>query len=44
VLELFQKIASLRQTTLIVVTHSEEVARECSRRISLRDGRLHPDP
>ncbi|MEO8350802.1 MAG: ATP-binding cassette domain-containing protein, partial [Chthoniobacteraceae bacterium] len=44
VLELFQKIASLRQTTLIVVTHSEDVASECSRRISLRDGRLHPDP
>ncbi len=44
VLELFQKIASLHQTTLIVVTHSEDVASECSRRINLRDGRLCPDP
>ena len=42
VLELFQKIASLRQTTLIVVTHSEEVARGALRRICMRDGRILP--
>ena len=40
VLELLQKIASLRRTTLIVVTHSEEVARGASRRISMRDGKI----
>jgi ABC-type lipoprotein export system ATPase subunit len=42
VLELLQRIASLRQTTLIVVTHSEEVARGASRRIFMRDGKILP--
>lgn len=42
VLELLQKIASLRQTTLIVVTHSEEVARGALRRIAMRDGKILP--
>jgi putative ABC transport system ATP-binding protein len=38
VLELLAKIASLRRTTLVVVTHSEEVANRADRRIRLRDG------
>ena len=40
VLELLQKIASQRRTTLLVVTHSDEVARLAARRIALRDGRI----
>ncbi|RYD84697.1 MAG: ABC transporter ATP-binding protein [Verrucomicrobiaceae bacterium] len=40
VLDLLQKIASQRRTTLIVVTHSEEVARSASRRIQMRDGKI----
>lgn len=40
VMELLQKIASQRRTTLIVVTHSEEVARAASRRIRMRDGKI----
>jgi putative ABC transport system ATP-binding protein len=40
VLELLAKIASLRRTTLVVVTHSEEVANRADRRIRLRDGTL----
>jgi len=40
VLDLLQKIASQRRTTLIVVTHSEEVAGIVSRRIQMRDGRI----
>ena len=43
VLELLQKIASQRRTTLVVVTHSEEVARAASRRIRMRDGKVLPD-
>jgi putative ABC transport system ATP-binding protein len=42
VMELLQKIASQRRTTLLVVTHSEEVARLAPRRIRLRDGRVLP--
>lgn len=40
VLELLQKIASQKRTTLVVVTHSEEVARAASRRIRMRDGKI----
>ncbi len=40
VLELFQKISSQRQTTMLVVTHSDEVARISSRRIRMRDGQI----
>ena len=40
VLEVLEKIASLRLTTMIIVTHSEEVARAASRSIHLRDGRI----
>ncbi len=45
VMELLQKISSQRRTTMVVVTHSEEVARQTARRIRLRDGKLlatHP--
>ena len=40
VLALLQKISSQHRTTMVVVTHSEEVARLAHRRIRLRDGRL----
>jgi ABC-type lipoprotein export system ATPase subunit len=40
VLALLQKISSQRRTTMVVVTHSEEVARLAHRRIRLRDGRI----
>ena len=42
VLDLLQKIASQRRTTLLVVTHSEDVARLCSRTIRMRDGHILP--
>ena len=35
-----QKIASQARTTMVVVTHSEEVARIATRRIALRDGAI----
>ncbi len=45
VMALLQKISSQRRTTMVVVTHSEEVARQTARRIRLRDGQiLHTDP
>jgi ABC-type lipoprotein export system ATPase subunit len=40
VLELFQKIASQRLATLIMVTHSPEAAAVADRQIALVDGRL----
>jgi putative ABC transport system ATP-binding protein len=40
VLEIFEKIAVARITTLLVVTHSQEVAARAQRRIELRGGRL----
>ena len=44
VMELLQKISSQRRTTMLVVTHSEEIARSTGRRIRLRDGQIvhHP--
>jgi putative ABC transport system ATP-binding protein len=42
VLALLQKISSQRRTTMVVVTHSEEVARLANRRIRLRDGQIVP--
>jgi ABC-type lipoprotein export system ATPase subunit len=44
VMELLQKISSQRRTTMLVVTHSEEIARSIGRRIHLRDGQIvhHP--
>ena len=40
VLEIFQRIAEEHLTTLVVVTHSIEVAETAKRRIHLRDGKL----
>ena len=40
VLDVLRQVATHALTTLIVVTHSEEVARTANRRIRLKDGRL----
>ncbi|HEY2615378.1 MAG TPA: ABC transporter ATP-binding protein [Chthoniobacterales bacterium] len=40
VMQLLEKIAADRLTTLIVVTHSDEVARAASRRLEMRDGKI----
>ena len=40
VLEIFRRIADERLTTLVVVTHSIEVAETAERRIHLRDGKI----
>ncbi|MEP6810438.1 MAG: ABC transporter ATP-binding protein [Chthoniobacterales bacterium] len=42
VIELLRRIGNERLATLIVVTHSEEVARSAARRIEMRDGRIVP--
>jgi putative ABC transport system ATP-binding protein len=45
VMRLLGKIAAERLTTLIVATHSDEVARAASRRVEMRDGRVvHDSP
>ena len=43
VIRVLTRIGSERLATLIVVTHSEEVARTASRRIEMRDGRIVKD-
>jgi putative ABC transport system ATP-binding protein len=43
VMQLLAKIGSEALTTLIVVTHSDEVARTASRRIDMRDGKVVAD-
>jgi putative ABC transport system ATP-binding protein len=43
VMALLEKIGGEALTTLIVVTHSSEVARAASRRIEMRDGRIAGD-
>src|SRR6266404_999093 len=43
VMQLLEKIAREALTTLIVVTHSDEVARAASRRIEMRDGKIVAD-
>ena len=40
VLEVLQHVATQALTTLVIVTHSEEVANAAGRRIRLKDGRL----
>lgn len=40
VLQVLRQVATQALTTLVVVTHSEEVARTANRRIRLKDGRL----
>ena len=42
VIDVLEKIASQRLATMVIVTHSEEVARAASRRIHLRDGKITP--
>jgi ABC-type lipoprotein export system ATPase subunit len=42
ILDLLKEIASLGRTTLIVVTHSLEVAQLACRRITMRDGQIQP--
>jgi putative ABC transport system ATP-binding protein len=43
VMQLLEKIAAEQLTTLIVVTHSDEVARAASRRMEMRDGKVVRD-
>jgi putative ABC transport system ATP-binding protein len=43
VLDLFAKLAQDREMTLLVVTHSDEVASRAQRVIHLRDGRIEQD-
>jgi putative ABC transport system ATP-binding protein len=43
VMRLLQKIAAERLATLIVATHSGEVARAASRRVEMRDGKVVRD-
>jgi putative ABC transport system ATP-binding protein len=43
VMELLEKIGGEALTTLIVVTHSDEVARAASRRLEMRDGKIVGD-
>lgn len=43
VMRLFEKIAMQRLTTLIVVTHSDDVARAASRQVEMRDGKVVRD-
>ncbi len=43
VMELLEKIGGDALTTLIVVTHSDEVARAASRRVEMRDGQIAGD-
>ncbi|MGI8821363.1 MAG: ABC transporter ATP-binding protein [Chthoniobacterales bacterium] len=43
VIEVLQRIGHDRLATLIVVTHSAEVARTASRQIEMRDGRIQHD-
>src|SRR5438067_10175179 len=40
VLDVLQKIASQALATMLIVTHSEEVARIAARRITMRDGKI----
>jgi putative ABC transport system ATP-binding protein len=42
VMEALQKIASQHLCTMVIVTHSEEVARIPDRRIVMRDGKIVP--
>jgi len=43
VMQLLEQIGREAMTTLIVVTHSEEVARAASRRVEMRDGKIVGD-
>jgi putative ABC transport system ATP-binding protein len=43
VLELLRELHQERRTTLILVTHSQEIARTADRIVTLRDGRIVPN-
>lgn len=43
VMEVLQKISSSRLTTMVVVTHSDDVSRSANRRIQMRDGKIVED-
>src|SRR4029450_1888802 len=43
VLELFRQVARERLTTLVLVTHSAEVAESASRVVEMRDGKIASD-
>jgi ABC-type lipoprotein export system ATPase subunit len=43
VMRLLERVDAERLTTLIVVTHSDEVARAASRRVEIRDGKVVHD-
>jgi putative ABC transport system ATP-binding protein len=43
VMRLLEKIGAEQMTTLIVVTHSDDVARAASRRVEMRDGKVVRD-
>jgi ABC-type lipoprotein export system ATPase subunit len=43
VMQLLEKIAREQLTTLILVTHSDEVARTASRQVEMRDGKVASD-
>lgn len=43
IVELLQKISSQRRTTMIVVTHSDEIARQATRCVRMRDGKILHD-
>jgi putative ABC transport system ATP-binding protein len=43
VMHLLEKIVAERLTTLIVVTHSDEVAQAASRQVEMRDGKIERD-
>jgi putative ABC transport system ATP-binding protein len=43
ILELLQEIAAEELTTLVLVTHSAEVARAASRQVQMRDGKIVSD-
>jgi putative ABC transport system ATP-binding protein len=42
-MRLLEKIGAEQMTTLIVVTHSDDVARTASRRVEMRDGKVVRD-
>ena len=43
VMDVLQTIAADKLTTLIIVTHSEEIAQKASRRVEMRDGKVVTD-
>ena len=44
IMELLKKIHSLLNTTIIMVTHSYELAQQCSQIIFLKDGKINDEP